>query len=144
MNIAVAKTFEISTGHRLSDYSGKCKNLHGHNYIGEVTIKGQESDLNKLGMLMDFGDLKKAIQDSIDKRFDHKIILKKGDPFNEALGEVCKKFGDESIVWVDYNPTVENIIQDMHETLRSVFYNANVSYDLHLKVFETSTSYAEI
>lgn len=134
----IAKLFELSTGHRLSDYSGKCRHLHGHNYIGELIIEGHF--LNKVGMLEDFGTMKEIIKDCIDKKFDHKFILKKDDPFNEAIGKVCKKFKDDSIVWVQYNPTVENIIKDIKNTIEAIY----PEWHIHIRINETSSSYAEL
>jgi 6-pyruvoyltetrahydropterin/6-carboxytetrahydropterin synthase len=140
----IAKSFELSIGHRLSDYSGKCRHLHGHNYVGEVIIEGSVDDLDHHGMLMDFGDLKKLIQDTLYFRFDHKMLLKEGDPFNIDLAKVCKLWGDDSIVWVPYNPTVENIVEDMRQTLQAGFIGTQEDLVVYIKMYETSTSYAEV
>ncbi len=134
----VTKLFEISTGHRLSNYDGKCKHLHGHNYIGTLIM---ESDtLNSLGMVIDYSQMKQVIKDLIESKFDHKFIMKRGDLFNEALAKVCEDFKDTSIVWVDYNPTVENIITDIKETVEKVY----PDFGIHISLSETSTSFAEI
>ncbi len=134
----VKKLFEISTGHRLSNYDGKCKHLHGHNYIGTLIM---ESDtLNSLGMVIDYSQMKQVIKDLIESKFDHKFIMKRGDLFNEALAKVCEDFKDTSIVWVDYNPTVENIITDIKETVEKVY----PDFGIHISLSETSTSFAEI
>lgn len=132
------RVFTFDSGHRLSNYEGKCKRLHGHTYKLEVTVEG---DLDKLGMVMDFGDLKILFNDYIDSKFDHKMILKKGDALNEAIAKVLPK-DDLSICWVDYNPTAENIASDIFNILK----NALVS-DVRLsgvKLYETPTSFAEI
>ncbi len=62
---------EFCAAHILVGHKGKCANLHGHNYKTEVCIKG--SELNKLGMLIDFADLKIAVNDTIDT-LDHKYL----------------------------------------------------------------------
>ena len=54
--------------HFLKDYKGKCENLHGHNYKVYAHVKG--SKLDEGGMLIDFGDLKKALRDICDS-LDH-------------------------------------------------------------------------
>ncbi len=54
--------------HFLKDYKGKCENLHGHNYKVYAHVKG--SSLDEGGMLLDFGDLKKALKDVCDS-MDH-------------------------------------------------------------------------
>jgi len=48
----------FSSAHQLRGYKGKCENLHGHNYKIEIYARGEE--LNNIGLLIDFGDLKVA------------------------------------------------------------------------------------
>lgn len=140
-NMKVAKLFEISVGHRLSNYEGKCKHWHGHNYIGELIFESEF--LNQQGMLIDFGQMKRIIKTLIDKKFDHKFLLKRYDAFNEAMIKTAKKYEDKkdsSFVIVDYNPTVENIIKDIQKTIERVY----PDFKIKIKLSETSTSYAEI
>jgi len=55
--------------HHLEDYEGKCANVHGHTYKVEVWIKGDSEQLDKAGILWDFGSLKKVIE-----MYDHKDL----------------------------------------------------------------------
>lgn len=64
--------------HSLEDYDGKCANKHGHTYLVRVWVKGEESQLNKSGILWDFGNLKKIIS-----QFDHTDL---NELFNEVQG----------------------------------------------------------
>jgi 6-pyruvoyltetrahydropterin/6-carboxytetrahydropterin synthase len=84
------------------NYSGKCRHPHGHN--GRVEVEISAAHLDRLGMVMDFDDIKKNIQTWIDENFDHKMILRKDDP----LVEVLKKL-DEPVYLFEDNPTAENI-----------------------------------
>jgi len=61
----------FSAAHFLADYNGKCENLHGHNYIVRLWVKGREIDRN--GMLIDFSLLKKILKEVIS-RLDHKNL----------------------------------------------------------------------
>ena len=64
--IRITKHFDFETGHALYGYDGKCKNVHGHSYKLWVTVIGKPiSDVNnvKLGMVIDFGDLKKIVKE---------------------------------------------------------------------------------
>lgn len=69
--------FEITAGahfdaaHFLRDYPGKCANLHGHRWKVEVTVRGPQVD--EMGILIDFTDLKKFIKAAMEM-FDHKLI----------------------------------------------------------------------
>ena len=61
---------DFSSSHQLRHYEGKCENMHGHNFTVEVDVVGDSLD-PKLGMLMDFKELKrllKAVTDELDHR----------------------------------------------------------------------------
>ena len=61
----------FSASHRIEGYNGKCKNMHGHNWEVKVEIKTYEQ--NELGITLDFKDLKKIVNNVIDK-FDHTYL----------------------------------------------------------------------
>jgi 6-pyruvoyltetrahydropterin/6-carboxytetrahydropterin synthase len=67
--VSVEETF--AAGHALRGYRGKCENPHGHNYKVRVTLAGEE--LDSLGLLYDFKDLKAVMNEVID-RFDHQFL----------------------------------------------------------------------
>lgn len=77
----VTKRIEISGSHQLNlPYESKCKNLHGHNWIIDVTLKSEKLDDN--GMVLDFVKIKEIVN-----RLDHAHI-------NDI---------------VSFNPTAENM-----------------------------------
>jgi 6-pyruvoyltetrahydropterin/6-carboxytetrahydropterin synthase len=61
---------DFSSSHQLHHYEGKCENMHGHNFTVEVDVVGDSLD-PKLGILMDFKELKrllKVVTDELDHR----------------------------------------------------------------------------
>jgi len=68
--------------HQLTMVGHKCENLHGHNWQVEVCVIGKE--LNSAGVLADFGDIKRAVRQVVDKELDHKF-LNELDAFNNQL-----------------------------------------------------------
>lgn len=98
----VTREIDFCYGHRLLDYQGKCKNLHGHN--GRVLITLETSSLDGLGMVVDFADIKRVIQKWIDEHLDHRMILRRDDPVVETLLQM-----GEPLTLVDVNPTAENL-----------------------------------
>lgn len=58
--------------HQLTMVGQKCENLHGHNWHVEVCVRGDK--LNSAGVLADFGDIKKAVRQVVDKELDHKFL----------------------------------------------------------------------
>jgi 6-pyruvoyltetrahydropterin/6-carboxytetrahydropterin synthase len=61
----------IDAAHLLRGYQGKCANIHGHTWRVEVTLKGEQ--LNEIGLLVDFNDVKSLIKE-VTLAFDHKLI----------------------------------------------------------------------
>ncbi|MDR1745602.1 MAG: 6-carboxytetrahydropterin synthase QueD [Planctomycetota bacterium] len=86
---------DFASAHQLRGYKGKCENLHGHNWRVRVRVRG--GNLDALGMVMDFGDLKKRLKRGMDA-LDHKF-LNETAPFDEI------------------NPTSENLARHLYEDM---------------------------
>ena len=81
--IRITKQFSFETGHALFGYYGKCRNVHGHSYKLSVTVIGQpitEVGAVKLGMVIDFSDLKKIVKEEVVDVFDHATVFNKNTP----------------------------------------------------------------
>ncbi len=104
----VTREFEFCFGHRLSDYDGKCFNLHGHNGKACVTLAGDR--LNPLGMVVDFVEMKRVIGAWIDATLDHTLLLYKGDPLVKTL-----QAAGEKVLPLDTNPTTENMAKLIYD-----------------------------
>jgi len=81
----------FSAAHQLREYRGKCENLHGHNWRVRLTVSGAE--LDRCGMLVDFGDLKRWLREAL-ARYDH-VFLNEVAPFEKI------------------NPTSENLAREL-------------------------------
>ena len=108
----VTRQIEFCYGHRLLDYDGKCRHLHGHNGLAVVTLEGPTLDAR--GMLVDFGDIKRTLQRWIDDELDHNMILRRDDPLLPLLQE-----RGERVFVMDQNPTAENIARLIYDQGRS-------------------------
>ena len=85
MKMLLTKKFAFEMAHALEGYDGKCANLHGHSYHMEVTVKGTK--LNADGMAIDFGAIKRIVQEQVVDRFDHALVLKEGSSLLAAASE---------------------------------------------------------
>lgn len=65
----------FDSAHFLHGYKGKCANLHGHHWVIEAEFSSShlQDDGSCRGMLIDFGDLKRAVRNLADS-FDHALI----------------------------------------------------------------------
>jgi len=104
----VTREIEFCYGHRLLNYDGKCRHLHGHNGRAEIVLEAPE--LDTLGMLVDFGEIKNKVQRWIDDHLDHNMLLCREDP----IVPVLQQHG-ERIYLMDCNPTAENIARLIFE-----------------------------
>src|ERR1700719_405783 len=94
----VSRQIDFCYGHRLLNYEGKCKYLHGHNGRAIITI--ESASLDARGMVLDFSDIKRVVSRWIDDNLDHRMILDRKDPAVPAL----EKLG-EPMYLIDVNPT---------------------------------------
>src|SRR5712691_644802 len=79
----VTKVIHFCYGHRLLEYEGKCRYLHGHNGVLEVDVDARS--LDNLGMVIDFGVVNDVVKTWVDDNLDHKMLLSKADPVIAAL-----------------------------------------------------------
>jgi len=139
MTIRLTKEFSFEMAHLLEGYDGQCSNVHGHSYRLFVTIRGTPNSdpaSPKYGMVMDFTDLKRIVNELIIDPLEHALMLRQGTKMDEALKDVHTK-----VMRVSYQPTCENMVIHMAEILNG---KLPKSVKLHsLRLHETATSFAE-
>lgn len=85
----------FAAAHQLKMVAEKCENLHGHNWKIEVFVKG--SQLNRAGVLMDFGEIKKSLKE-IMAHLDHKFLNEQtqfNDDFPPSSENIARYIGTE-------------------------------------------------
>jgi len=140
--IRITKQFNFETGHALYGYDGKCRNVHGHSYKLSVTVIGTpitDTSHVKLGMVIDFGDLKKIVKEEIVDKFDHATVFNKNTPHIELAKELMQR--EHQVILADYQPTSENMVIDFAAKIKKRLPENIQLYSLKLQ--ETETSYAE-
>jgi len=140
--IRITKQFTFETGHALYGYDGKCKNVHGHSYKLSVTVIGMpiaaENNV-KLGMVIDFGDLKKIVKEEVVSPFDHATVFNKNTPHIELAQELMDR--GHKVILADYQPTSENMVIDFAKKIKA---RLPKEIQLHsIKLRETDTAFAE-
>ncbi len=108
----VSREIDFCYGHRLLNYEGKCRYLHGHN--GRAVIVIEAETLDDRGMVMDFSDIKRVVSTWIDEHLDHRMVLHRDDPIVPVFREM-----GEPMHLLDVNPTAENIARVIHEVAAS-------------------------
>ena len=100
----IRRKFQFDAAHMLSNYTGKCANLHGHTYTGEVCISADVVEIT--GMVLDYNVIKKVID-----VFDHALLLSGVSERSQAEHDLLcwalrygMKYAD-----IGYKCTAENI-----------------------------------
>jgi 6-pyruvoyltetrahydropterin/6-carboxytetrahydropterin synthase len=140
--IRLTKEFTFEAAHMLEGYDGLCREIHGHSYRLFVTIKGEpisDPQSPKLGMVMDFGVLKRIVNEQIVDRLDHSFMMRNTLAAEQIATELGYSFS--KVVLTDYQPTCENMLSDFAERLLGALPEDIELYSLRLH--ETATSYAE-
>jgi len=110
---SVTKRIEFCYGHRLLDYDGNCRHLHGHNAVAEIEVRADA--LDSRDMVMDFGDIKRTLKAWIDREIDHRLLLRHDDPLVALL-----RAQGEPVVVIDGNPTAERLARLLFEQARAL------------------------
>lgn len=89
---------QFDSAHNLRGYEGSCESLHGHTY--KVQVKYQGSELNAIGILVDFKKLRSVLKEILDY-LDHKYL-------------------NELPEFREINPTAEYLAKFIFERMRLV------------------------
>ncbi|MBL7684944.1 MAG: 6-carboxytetrahydropterin synthase, partial [Deltaproteobacteria bacterium] len=96
-------------------------------------VEFESHQLDSLGMLIDFDEIKDRVQTFLDEYLDHRLILNEQDPFVPFFQE--KK---EPLFLMKENPTAENLAKLIFETIQK----ENMPI-VSVKFWETSSACAE-
>jgi len=118
MKTSITKSFFFEGAHQLKNHSGKCANLHGHSYRFDVTVTGPLiTSGSSEGMVIDFADLSKKVNDEIVDKWDHHFL-------NDL---------------VTFPTTAENLAQEIFNRLKKTGLNV-----VKVSLWETAKAYATV
>lgn len=99
---------EFDAAHFLTDYHGKCENLHGHRwrvvaYIEQPQLRAEGTMKD---MVIDFGDFKRELRALADS-LDHTFIVEEGSLMPKTLA--CLEEEGFTLSIVPFRTTAENL-----------------------------------
>ncbi len=137
--ITCTRRIEFDAAHRIINHESKCKMLHGHRYALEASFAA--GNLDDLGRVIDFGEIRQLLGNWIDENLDHNTILSIKD---KNLGDKISSETGQKIYYIEENPTAENIAQYiLNEICPKIFATKNVKC-VAIKLYETPNCYVEI
>ncbi|HJT66893.1 MAG TPA: 6-carboxytetrahydropterin synthase [Pyrinomonadaceae bacterium] len=104
--IVCSRRLQFCAGHRVYRHESKCAHLHGHNYV--VIFHATAPQLDEIGRVIDFSELKNRLGRWIENNWDHGFVLYKED--KEAI-EALKNVRGQKIHLLETNPTAENMAE---------------------------------
>ena len=141
----ITKEITFDSAHMLSNYDGKCNNLHGHTYKLQVTLEGQVN--NESGMLLDFNKVKEVLNTAIIQHFDHALIFSEAglqEEAERALLVWASQYKKKFIELPAGKSTCENMAPIIKDYILIYLKNMNINnMQVSVKLWETPTSFAE-
>lgn len=137
--IRITKEFNFEMAHALVGHNGPCKNIHGHSYKFNVTVKGKVkngTEDSDEGMVVDFSVIKKIVHTLIVDEYDHSLVLWDKMKIDTAQFQFMNK-----LILVPFNPTCENLLIYYVDLIKKEL-PTNLILE-HLLLRETPNSYAE-
>ncbi len=140
--VTIMKRIRFCAGHRLLDHGGACENLHGHNYVAEIFVTGEQTD--SIGRLVDFGVINGLFKSWIDAHWDHAMLVWEADT---AAIAALRSVQPNRIYVMPWNPTAENMALYLATRVGPRLLQQIPDYDIRLSrvvIWETETSCAEV
>ena len=108
----------FDSAHFLTDYYGKCENLHGHRWRVVVYLKQQslQTEGTMRDMVLDFGVFKKAVRALADT-LDHTFLVEEGS-LKPATIAALESEGF-SLTILPFRTTAENLARWFFDQLRA-------------------------
>lgn len=106
MIVRATRRLQYAIGHRVFKHEGKCRYLHGHNFVFHLTAERESGGQDDLGRVIDFAALKERVGAWIEMTWDHGFVLWEGD--DEARAAV-RMLSGQKLHLLPYNPTAENL-----------------------------------
>ena len=138
MSLTIMRRIKFCAGHRLYKHGGKCENFHGHNYVAEFFVTGDEVD--EVGRVLDFSELKRRTKGWIDENWDHAFLVFEKD---ENAIQALEMVQPSRIFKMPYNPTAENMALYLLEIMCPMVLEGTGARATSVRIWETDDSYAE-
>jgi len=136
--VTITRKIEFCAGHRVVGHEGKCRNVHGHNYILYVTVSCDY--LDDVGRVIDFSEVKDKVKGWIDANWDHGMILLYSD---DELATHLQKSGHK-VYLMDSNPTAENMCYHLMQDILPPLFEGSPVEVTKVTLWETSNCFATV
>lgn len=108
--------YAFDSAHFLTDYYGKCENLHGHRWrvVAKIEQPALQTEGTMKDMVLDFGVFKKTVKEICD-RLDHTFIIEKGSLKPDTLAALQSEGFNLTVL--PFRTTAENLAKHIFDEL---------------------------
>jgi len=138
MPITIMRRIKFCCGHRLHQHGGKCEHFHGHNYVADFFVTGDQVD--SVGRVVDFAELKARFKGWIDAHWDHSFLISQEDSNAEQALRMVQPM---RYFVLPYNPTAENMARYLLENVAPDLLLGTGARATAVRIWETEDAYAE-
>lgn len=133
--LTITKSVKFDAAHVLTNHNGLCKNLHGHTYRVDVSVRQADNDSSD--MVMDFKDVKSICEEIVLSKFDHAFIYDETSEGESEIAAVVVKNGMRATA-LPFRSTAENLARWIFGALKT-----RIPCIHSVRVYETADSCAE-
>lgn len=139
--VTCTRRIEFDYGHRVMKHESKCRNVHGHRGVAEITAVVKTGELDNIGRVIDFSVLKGTIGEWIDRNWDHNILLNMED---EILIKAMTNYDKNKAPFLmNGNPTAENMAVYLLKIVCPELLKDTGVQVVAVRLYETPNCYAE-
>lgn len=136
VKITCTRKLTFDAAHRVMLHESKCRHLHGHTYVAEITAHACQ--LDSLGRVVDFSVIKELVGGWVDEHWDHGTIINNKD---SALREYLERNAMKHFL-LEGNPTAENMAAVLLDYANRLLSDTGVAVT-HVRLHETPNCWAD-
>lgn len=144
--IRCTRKVEWDMAHRVPSHDGKCRHLHGHRYVAEVTLRLVDGAVRSTGaergMVADFGNVKAVLGALFVDAWDHALMLSSTDPLVAYITAAATPRDTVRLVTITGTPTAEVLADYILRAVAAHYAGSGIEAD-RVRVYETPNCWAD-
>lgn len=106
----------FDSAHFLTDYDGKCENLHGHRWkvVAYIKVDTLQTEGDRRDMVIDFSEFKKVVR-GLTEELDHAFLVEEGSLADDTVA--CLEREEFNLIFFPFRTTSENLARYFYDRI---------------------------